>query len=64
MHSNTNANALKIVWRHLNAHSNAQHSNAHSNAFASVNCSVTDVIIRDGATVVNMVNPAAGKLVK
>ena len=30
--ANANANALNILWKHLNAH-----SNAHSNAFAFVN---------------------------
>ena len=38
--THSNANALNILWKHLNAHSNAQHSNAHSNAFAFVNKSV------------------------
>ena len=35
--SHSNADALKNLWRQLNAHSNAQHSNADSNAFAFVN---------------------------
>ena len=49
LHSNANANvygthsnALKILWRHLNAHSNPQHSNAHSNAFVFVNKPASD----------------------
>ena len=34
--SHSNANALQISRRHLNAHSDAQYSNSHSNAFTFV----------------------------
>ena len=52
MHSNANANTFTILWRLLNAHSNAPHSNAHSNAFAFVNTKVVDTKLSNSPVLV------------